>query len=404
MTEPAPIEGYEPPPARELAGIEAPADTDPLTEDGLPFLNVANWDGAGATVADKITGAAESFAGSLGVVIVPARLGAGADGQPGVPTDLVIPPSVTVIDHRGDHGTITNQYVKGGVHYARVFGENLAEEPDVGSDNGSTLSIDALLEAGEGGLSPIPYGENTALYAGLQRQVGSTRSGWAANLVFTTYEPPSDQMSSYGLEIDLSNNSGVDATADTPLDGIVVLAAGTDNSRFGLWIANSGGAKYLKGIVIGAVVTDVGLDIGAGMDYGIYTQSGVNIEGVTGRPGLVLRPPANDGASQIRGTDAAGNGEVWAIGNDGRAAFGDTRTRDLTATRGGAGAGSGVIYFGEGASHYLYFDGTSIESTQKWKWNAANAVAGSAIPANANRWFQIVGDDGLVYAIPGVIL
>ncbi|WP_261819210.1 hypothetical protein [Nocardioides sp. OK12] len=111
------------------------------------------------------------------------------------------------------------------MQHTEVFGADAGAVGDYAADNGFIVAVDAILVDGtdgngEGGTTHRD--KNVAGYFGTHRS-GGTRSGWALNSVTTTEVSPSSTMQTIGYEIDINNNSGVDAGELTSLDGLVVI-------------------------------------------------------------------------------------------------------------------------------------------------------------------------------------
>jgi hypothetical protein len=336
----------------------------------VPALGVKNAaDYAGASPAAQITAALNAVtSGDRETVVVPPSMRPGTAPAPNTASDYVINDRATVIDQRGSYGLLSNQQQRATFALTRLFDTN-TETVAQASDNMSVFGVEAFLNAGSGsnGADAQPvHGENVALYAGMRRKAGSTRGGWAANFVVVNYEAPDEHISTRGLELNIANASGVDATTTTPHDGVVVFAGGTGHSRYGYVVGNNGTEEFLSGIYVSSAVVNSGIVVEPSIPIGIDLRSQLRLQSMgSGVIPFHLIPYDDTTATAMRGRTAADAATVWSVNNRG-----DSSWRDLTATR---GDGTGQLTFGSG-SGYLYANGSNIQFSQPLKAMGTTAL------------------------------
>lgn len=155
----------------------------------------------------------------------------------------------------------TNGFQTSSLKFGRRF--------DAGADNGATLIAEAFLTGGSGSVAG-PDGEAVAFYAGSVR-TGGTRSMWATNFFIQSNVAISAAMTNVGLEIDVNNNGGVDATTSTSFDGIGMIAGGNAKSRYGMVLFANPPGGFFDGINIAA---------GSCTQRGIRIQPGASASGI----------------------------------------------------------------------------------------------------------------------------
>ena len=334
-----------------------------------------------------IAGADAGLSGADGAIVVPAPNG-GSTAYGDTSTPATFTQTTLPIDFRRT-AFITNSAQKARLH--------VLSRADTGSNNMITagFELDATAGSFSGG-----FGENVALYAGAIRRATSTRSVWASNFLVNC-KNLSTTAGCYGLEIDVDNESGVDATVTDLVDGLVVLNGRNKKSRNAILVGKgASSSNWLYGMSLTS--TDIGINLGTGVATGLHFESnvttGIYFNGLASN-NIKFRPAADNTSAQIYGANAADSLVTWQVKNDGAGEF-----KTVAATAGGMSATQYTSTIATGTAPLVVASTTNVVNLNASSLSGATFAAPGAIggvtPA-AGTFTTLVGNTSVSSALYG---
>jgi hypothetical protein len=146
-------------------------------------------------------------------------------------------------------------------------------------------------------------GESVGLTAASWR-TGGTRGVWGGNFN-VGYDTSDPKASAVALELDLSNNSSVDAVPGVNVEeALRIITAGPKKAASGIGIhKTASGAPFVRGMWLN----------------NSYSSQGIHINGPSNH--LYLVPNTDNSSPMVVGRNAADSATKWSITNDGAATF-----------------------------------------------------------------------------------
>jgi hypothetical protein len=157
-------------------------------------------------------------------------------------------------------------------------------------------------------------GESVGLSV-ISNRSGGSRGVWAGNFNLT-YSTRNANAAAVGLELDLTNDTGVDGTPGAYLEqALRILSAGSKKPTEGIYIGNIfPGGEFQRAIAID----------------NSYASRGVSVRGPSNH--VYLIPTTDNNSPMITGRNAADSATQWQVNNDGSAQFSTMRAGPATTS------------------------------------------------------------------------
>lgn len=281
-------------------------------------------------------------------------------------------PTVAVVNPGVFTNTQMNEYLQSLVNSINLTTENVA----IYGSNYATDGISGGVLVGAGstvqrvdGIAGYVHTSSTTTAAvgsyGQGRCIANSTLCWGANFVVQA-ESGITTPSVIGLEVDLNNRTGTDATdgQTNPEDGIRVVNGSTNRGRRGIWI-NSSTASWQEAATLSNYHT-FGLNVGNGDSGSVAAQ---------------FIPPDDTSATELIGRNNANAATVWSILNNGTINTPNLNVPDGSGVSGGVLAGSqtvaansnsvGVLFHSRDSGNVVRSGQLYQPSTNSGSWNYA---------------------------------